>query len=127
MSRLRLIAWLLALAVVAPVYRPALALDPTLDVSQYNHTSWKSRHGFTEGARISTLAQAPDGYLWFGTDRGLFRFDGVSAVRWQLASGEALPSPWIVSLLASRDGTLWIGTLEGLASWRDGRLAIHPE
>src|SRR5258708_38451834 len=28
------------------------------------------------------------------------------------------------SLLAARDGTLWIGTLEGLTRWRDGRLTV---
>jgi ligand-binding sensor domain-containing protein len=29
-------------------------------------------------------------------------------------------------LLGARDGTLWIGTFQGLASWRDGRLTwIH--
>ena len=38
-----------------------------------------------------------------------------------------LPSPNILALVAGRDGTLWIGTLEGLASWKDGRLINYPE
>jgi signal transduction histidine kinase/ligand-binding sensor domain-containing protein len=41
--------------------------------------------------------------------------------------GEHLPSGFIFSLLAARDGRLWIGTQEGLASWKDGRLAQYPE
>ena len=36
----------------------AFALDPSLDVSQYVHTPWKIRDGFTEGT-ISAMAQTP--------------------------------------------------------------------
>ena len=36
-------------------------------------------------------------------------------------------APNIRSLLAGRDGTLWIGTLEGLASWKDGKLKEYVE
>lgn len=104
----------------------ALALDPSLDVSQYAHTTWKLRDGFVKGQIIS-LAQGSDGYLWIGTEFGLYRFDGVRAVPWNVPSGEQLPSNIIDGLLAARDGTLWIGTATGLASWKDGRLTAHPE
>jgi ligand-binding sensor domain-containing protein len=60
----------------------AFALDPALDLSQYAHTAWKVRDGFTKSA-INALAQTPDGYLWLGTELGLVRFDGVRAVPWQ--------------------------------------------
>src|SRR5271166_3754188 len=50
----------------------AFALDPSLDVSQYAHTSWKVREGFTKGP-ITSIAQTPDGYLWLGTEFGLVR------------------------------------------------------
>jgi signal transduction histidine kinase/ligand-binding sensor domain-containing protein len=103
----------------------AYALNPALDVSQYAHTSWKVRDGFTKGA-IGSIAQTPDGYLWLGTEFGLVRFDGVRAVPWQPPAGQQLPSTFIRSLLASRDGTLWIGTLKGLASWRGGKLIQYP-
>src|SRR5208282_6168008 len=39
---------------------------------------------------------------------------------------ERLPSSNIRTLLVSRDGTLWIGTHEGLASWKDGKLTQYP-
>ena len=55
---------------------PVLALDPSLDVSQYAHTAWTVRDGFSVGA-IFAMAQTPDGYLWLGSEFGLFRFDGV--------------------------------------------------
>lgn len=106
--------------------RSAFALDPSLDVSQYAHTAWRIRDGFTGGS-ITAIAQTADGYLWLGTEFGLLRFDGVRAVPWQPAGGEQLPANFIFSLLVARDGTLWIGTLKGLASWTDGKLTQYPE
>ena len=97
----------------------AFALDPSLDISQYAHTAWKIREGFIKGI-IMAIAQTPDGYLWLGTEFGLLRFDGVRAVPWQPPAGEQLPSSKIRSLLVARDGTLWIGTMQG---WQVGRTA----
>jgi len=111
---------LLALCAGAP------ALDPSLDVSQYAHTAWRIREGFTKGY-IDAMAQTPDGYLWLGTEFGLLRFDGVRAVSWNPPSGEQLPSNDILSLLASRDGGLWIGTSKGLARWKDGKIIDYPQ
>jgi ligand-binding sensor domain-containing protein len=104
----------------------AFALNPASDVSQYAHTSWKIRDGFTKG-QIRAIAQTPDGYLWLGTEFGLLRFDGVRAVPWQPPPGQRLPSDFVFSLLAARDGTLWIGTSKGLVSWKDGKLTQYPE
>ena len=104
----------------------AFALNPELDVSQYAHTLWKIRDGFPK-TEISSIAQTHDGYLWLGTETGLFRFDGVRHVQWRPPANQELPSNWIFSLLVSRDGTLWIGTGKGLASWKDGKLTQYPE
>jgi len=104
----------------------AFALDPSLDVSQYAHSAWKIREGFSRGA-IYSIAQTPDGYLWLGTEFGLLRFDGVRAVPWQPPPDQHLPSSYVDSLLATRDGILWIGTRKGLASWKGGKLTEYPE
>lgn len=103
----------------------ALALDPSLDLSQYGHTAWTARDGFSVGA-IFAMAQTPDGYLWLGTEFGLFRFDGLHAVPWQPPTGQKLPNaPY--ALLVMRDGTLWIGTFGGLVSWNGKKLTDYPE
>src|SRR5215813_14825586 len=89
--RHRIIAGMV-LAIVVVVGRPsAFALDPWLDVSQYAHTTWKTRDGFTKGF-ITSFAQTSDGYLWLGTELGLLRFDGVRTLEWRPPAGQALPS-----------------------------------
>ncbi len=103
----------------------SFALDPSLDISQYGHTAWTIRDGFATGTAFA-MAQTPDGYLWLGTEFGLFRSDGVRFVPWQPPAGQQLPeSPY--ALLVTRDGTLWIGTFAGLASWNNGKLTQYPE
>src|SRR5262249_27116383 len=100
--------------------------DPSLDISQYAHTAWRVRDGFAK-SQITSIAQSPDGYLWMATQSGLLHFDGVRAVPWQPSGNEQLPSNVIRDLLAARDGTLWISTLKGVASWKDGKLTNHGE
>src|SRR5271165_2619900 len=104
---------------------PVLALDPSLDISQYAHTAWTFRNGFLNGA-VYTIAQTPDGYLWLGTQSGVVRFDGVRTAPLVLPRGQELPSTAVGALLAARDGALWIGTFDGLASWKNGRLTEYP-
>jgi signal transduction histidine kinase/ligand-binding sensor domain-containing protein len=101
-------------------------LDPSLDISQYAHTSWKVRDGFTKGF-IESIAQTPDGYLWLGTEFGLVRFDGVRAVPWQPPGNKHLPPGTIYALLVARNGTLWIGATKGLARWKEGNLTLFPQ
>jgi ligand-binding sensor domain-containing protein len=73
------------------------------------------------------MAQTPDGYLWLGGEFGMFRFDGVRAVPWQPPAGQGLPEKFAFQLVCARDGTLWIDTFSGLASWDGVKLMRHPE
>ena len=115
----------MALGILLACCACASALDPSLDISQYAHTAWKVRDGFFKSG-ITSIAQTPDGYLWLGTEFGLLRFDGVRAVPWQ-PPGEQPPDNFVRSLLVSRDGTLWIATDGGLASWKEGKLVHYPQ
>jgi ligand-binding sensor domain-containing protein len=115
----------IALAVILPASPShVFALNPALDASEYAHTSWRIRDGFSKGT-IFSVAQTPDGYLWLGTDLGMLRFDGLRPLPWQPPSGQSLPSSNIRSLLVTRDGALWIGTEGGVARWKDGKLTRY--
>jgi signal transduction histidine kinase/ligand-binding sensor domain-containing protein len=103
----------------------AFALNAALDVNQYAHTTWTAKDGLSTGA-IFAMAQTPDGYLWLGSEFGLFRFDGVRVVLWQPPAGQQLPTaPY--TLLVTRDRTLWIGTFAGLVAWNGAELTRYRE
>jgi ligand-binding sensor domain-containing protein len=57
----------------------AWSLDPDRHISQYGHTAWRIQDGFFGGPARSITQTNPDhdGYIWIGTETGLFRFDGV--------------------------------------------------
>ena len=74
------------------------------------------RYGQEEGlGNLVTrcLLQDRAGFLWVGTQNGLYRYDGWRFRRFDTSDG--LPSARIESLHESADGTLWVGTRAGLA------------
>jgi ligand-binding sensor domain-containing protein len=90
---------------------PAKALDPQKLISQFTHTSWTAKDGVPGPVRA--IAQTPDGYLWLGTEAGLYRFDGLHFVAWEPSFGEQILGSAVWSLCTSRDGSLWIGFSSG--------------
>jgi signal transduction histidine kinase/ligand-binding sensor domain-containing protein len=120
----QIIIALLACAAAAP--RPSMALArPSVPLSQQAHTAWRVRDGFLASAP-SAVTQTADGYLWFGTNTGLVRFDGVRFVPWAPPRETPLPSNLVYALLGARDGSLWIGTSRGAARWSNGSLLTFP-
>jgi signal transduction histidine kinase/DNA-binding response OmpR family regulator/ligand-binding sensor domain-containing protein len=62
---------------------------------------------------VHCVIQDKAGFLWAGTQYGLFRFDGQRFERYTVAQG--LPDNVIWSLLETSGGTLVVGTSRGLA------------
>jgi signal transduction histidine kinase/ligand-binding sensor domain-containing protein len=116
---------LLAILLVTSAGR-ILALDSTSHISQYGHSAWRIRDGYF-GGTPEVIAQTTDGYIWVGTDAGLFKFDGVRFVPWRSPFGGELLSSEIYSLLGARDGSLWIGTGAGLAHLINHRLILYQK
>ena len=90
---------------------PTQALDRQKLISQFTHTSWTAKDGVPGPVRA--IAQTPDGYLWLGTEAGLYRFDGLHFIAWEPSFGEQMPGSAVWSLCTSRDGSLWIGFSSG--------------
>lgn len=60
---------------------------------------------------FTKLIQDKDGYLWFGSSSGLYRFDGTSSRHYFPASDSTEFN--ITTLFESQDGVLWIGCKDG--------------
>ena len=84
-----------------------MALDPERHITELAHRVWDTKSGVP--ADIRALAQTIDGYLWVGSLRGLYRFDGIQFQKFESESGAQLPSQQIWRLFAARGNRLWIG------------------
>ncbi len=62
---------------------------------------------------VQTILQDRQGFLWVGTQNGLFRYDGRQFRFY--GQGDGLPGTRIEALHEAQDGTLWVGTDTGLA------------
>jgi diguanylate cyclase (GGDEF)-like protein len=99
----------------------AHALDPSKSFHHYVRNSWNLEQGLPQLSVIA-IAQDRPGYLWFGTQAGLSRFDGVRFTNFDLDNTPGLPSTWIQALQSDRQGRLWIGTPQGLAVRRGNQV-----
>ncbi len=84
------------------------ALDTDKSLVQCRLDVWTTKDGLPEA--INAMAQTPDGYLWFATDAGLVRFDGVTFQTFNSRNTPGFARSGVTSLMVTRDGHLWIGT-----------------
>lgn len=116
---------------VVPSYILALAEDATgvLWIGTANglvrfwdgmFTHFSTRDGLPQDV-VMSLAAAPDGSVWIGTNGGgLCRFrDGRFTT---LTTRDGLASDYPIALQVDREGSLWIGHLRSVDRWRDGRI-----
>ena len=94
----------------------AAGLVPNRSLKQSVLTTWSSKDGLPQNTILSIL-QTQNGYLWFGTEDGLARFNGTEFTTfWKTKMGHFA----IHFLLEDkRQDVLWI------ASWGGGLTAYH--
>ena len=79
-----------------------------------NYISYKTENGLSNDI-IMSITQDSDGYMWFGTEDGLSRFDGYNfkVYRYAPNSPDGLPGKQVQSLLVDSNNNLWVGTETG--------------
>lgn len=88
--------------------------------TRYGVDFWREAEGFAQ-SRVRAIVQTRDGYMWFGTDGGLVRFNGESFTAFTTQTG-ALKDDEVWSLQEDDEGGLWIGTYGGgLTLLKNGR------
>ena len=81
---------------------------------------WDTSQGLPQNSVLSS-AQTPDGYLWFGTEEGLVRFDGTRFSIFDKNTG-SLKNNEVLALTLDKHHDLWIGTYGGgIARLHNGR------
>lgn len=123
-ARIRVAA---ALLTAAAAIRSAQAAEPPN--ARFQH--WTVEDGLSQST-VNAIAQDAKGFMWFGTQDGLNRFDGqVFAISRNRADDPgSLPAGIIWSVLTARDGTIWIGIDGGGITRFDpvsGRLSPGPK
>lgn len=100
---------------------------PVPDHPHYAIQHFGERFGLGS-ATVLTMAQDKQGFLWIGTQTGLFRYDGNGVTRFGRAEG--LPGELVELILAAPDGNLWVRARKGIARRVQERfvpIAIPPE
>jgi len=75
---------------------------PTL--ADYNRTVWTASDGAP--VHVVRMMQTSDGWLWLGTENGLYRFDGVRFHPFVATNGARLLGARIWALSAQPNGDL---------------------
>lgn len=68
------------------------------------------------GNIVSVITQDKQGFIWFGGQEGVIRYDGYKATTYRSAMSDphSLDSDWILAIHVDPQGRLWIGTRNGL-------------
>ena len=64
------------------------------------------------GNIVYSIAQQPDGIYWFGTNKGLSRFDGKNWHNWNIHNGLAGNDVYAIAI--APNGDIWVGTRGGV-------------
>ena len=105
------LAWLFLYLLLEPP--EGAALQPERAMTQYSRAVWQVEEGLPQNT-VRAIAQTPDGFLWFGTQAGLVRFDGVRfSVHDRRTHGDVFDNHHVYALEVDQEGTLWVGTNGG--------------
>lgn len=85
---------------------------------KYDFDTYNTKDGLSQN-NILTIAQDKKGFMWFGTEDGLNRFDGheFKIFKHQENNPNSIISNSINALLVDDDSSIWIGTNNGLCRY----------
>jgi len=84
-------------------------------------------HGLSQSSTFTVL-QDSKGFMWFGTESGVNRYDGYDFIVYNsdLKNPKSLSNNWIYSICEDHLGNIWIGTDDGLNRFsREKEIFIH--
>jgi diguanylate cyclase (GGDEF)-like protein len=96
---------------------PIALLATSLPAQRYHFRNYGQAEGLSN-LSVTCLTQDRQGFLWVGTQDGIFRYDGKRFQR--IAAPDGLLDTWISAVLQAPGGDLYAASDRGVARW-DGR------
>ena len=96
--------------VLAPIITSGLVNIPVVEGGSARFTRLSTADGLSQ-TRVSQIVQDDRGFIWFGTQYGIDRYDGYEFKVFVHEAGRAnsLAGAYVYSLFNDRSGVLWIG------------------
>ncbi len=92
---------------------------------RYIVTVWSIEDGLPQNSVLSMI-RTRDGYIWFGTQSGLVRFDGVRFQVYNRWNTPGLKNDSILCLYEDKNGALWVGTDGGgISRLKEGKWSVY--
>jgi ligand-binding sensor domain-containing protein/signal transduction histidine kinase len=93
----------------------SLLLFANVYSQQYVFSNYSINEGLSQSV-VNCVFQDAEGFIWFGTQNGLNRFDGETfdVFRFNPSDSNSISNNWIYAISQDRNGNLWIGTKGGL-------------
>ena len=90
-------------------------LISTLKSQNFEIEKFTTQKGLSQNT-VNCILQDEKGFLWFGTEDGLNRFDGVkfTVFRNDPKNPNSISNSYILSIYEDSSGIIWIGTINGL-------------
>ena len=104
-----------ALAISSTLFSAGISLPVYAQTSSIRFESITTEQGLSQGT-VHVILQDRQGFMWFGTEDGLNRYDGYqfTVYKHDPDNSTSLSDNLINSIYEDRDGGLWIGTSMGL-------------
>ena len=89
---------------------PGVISLPVVDDNGIRFTHISRSHGLSQ-TRVTHIVQDDQGFMWFGTQYGLNRYDGYEfkVFKHEENNPDSLSGAYISSLFKDRQGTIWVG------------------
>jgi signal transduction histidine kinase/ligand-binding sensor domain-containing protein len=111
------VVWvLLVCAMVAPIFAPISGAAQSLKPNEVVFERLTTKQGLSAGS-VFCILQDRKGFMWFGTENGLNRWDGHTFKTFFASANKpnTLASNYVEALYEDKEGTLWVGTKGGLS------------
>ncbi|MEG8946204.1 ligand-binding sensor domain-containing protein [Rosettibacter firmus] len=99
-------------------------LDTSKLFTQYVVDQWTTKEGLPQNSAYSII-QTKDGFIWFGTEEGFVKFDGIRFTIYNPDNIEEMKNSLVVNIIEDSKGNLWVGTFDGLLKYSEKEIKLY--